>query len=159
MNYTKIQQDLVKELVKKPTKKEFVRVGKYKKLDDEYIFICTGYVGLFIPTKYFYLDYEKLVTELGEMTESTIEAFVKDNLYDAYKTDEVRMLPKNHSKKLGPCTFYNVPDKEDKVLVSDELMKYFETDTTYKGTIRKAPIFVYEGEELVGFALPINYDK
>jgi len=159
MNYTKIQQDLVKELVKKPTNRTFVKVGKYKKFDDEYIFICTGYVGLFIPERYFYLDYEKLVVELGEMTQTVIEGFVKTNLYDAYKTDEVRMLPKNRTKKLGPCTFYKVPDKEDKVLVSDELMKYFDGDTTYKGTIRKAPIFVYENEELVGFALPINYDK
>lgn len=159
MNYVKIQQDLIKEIIKKPASRTFVRVGKFSMSDDKYIFICTAFVGLFIPERYFYLDYEKLITELGEMAQSTIEGFVKTNLYNAYKTDEVRMMPQNRTGKLKPCTFYRVSGEEDKVLIDNNLMKYFDGKNSYKGTTRKAPIFVYENDELVGFALPINYQE
>ena len=69
MNYLKLQQDLIKEIVNEPKKKQFIRIGRM----DGNVAILTEYSVFIVPSDKFLLDYEKIKNKLMEMGEHTIK--------------------------------------------------------------------------------------
>lgn len=162
MNYIKLQQDIIKQVINKPTKRTFVGVAKYNVNFTDNIVIITEHSAFFIPEDYFWLDYEKLSKELREFTSQNIESFLHaDKQKYAIKTNESRTLDKAYCKTKKPitCSIFKIKDEDVKVFINDKLLTYFNGDNNYKAVSAKAPVYVYENETLVGFALPVNVLK
>ena len=142
MNYLKLQQDLIKELVNEPKKKQFIRIGCI----DGNVAILTEYSAFIVPSDKFLLDYEKIKNKLMEMEEHTIRKFIPNDLVDVVKTNEIKVIPgqRLNSKPIH-CNKYLI-DNKTPLYVNEKLMKYFDGENEYKGTNDKAPLFIYEDD-------------
>ena len=155
MNYLKLQQDLIKELVNEPKKKQFIRIGRI----DGNVAILTEYSTFIVPSDKFLLDYEKIKNKLMEMGEHTIRNFIPNDLVDVVKTNDIKVIAGQRlNSKPVHCNKYLI-DNKTPLYVNEKLMKYFDGENEYKGTNDKAPLFIYEYDELVGFVLPVHVPK
>lgn len=157
MNYIKLQQDLIKELINKPTRKTFVRIGKYN--DD--IAIVTEHSVYMIPKQYFYLDYEVVMKELPEIEERVIKGFIPDKLEDVTKTNDIKLIANRfRPKKLDKVQRFNINNVDECLYIDVNKLKYFNCDDyIYKGYKNNAPLFLYRDEHLEGFVLPVKLMK
>ena len=156
MNYLKLQQDLIKELVNEPNKKQFIRIGRI----DGNVAILTEYSVFIVPNDKFLLDYEKIKNKLMEMEEHTIRNFIPNDLVDVVKTNDIKVIAGQRlNSKSVHCNKYLI-DNKTPLYVNEKLLKYFDDDENeYKGTNDKAPLFIYEDDMLVGFVLPVQVSK
>ena len=149
----KFQQDLLKAADERDGWKHKLFNYPWFETDDK-IFICPqGHYFIAILKVQFYMDKEKVFKNI---TPINGKSFLNpDNLQMA--TDrhtivvaDVKAKMKLHKFVIG-----------DEVIFLDENnLKYFDLeDSTFKGTNRKNPIYIYENEELVGMVLPVNHKE
>ena len=153
MKYIKFQQDLLKVADERDGCKH--KLFNYQWFEtDEKIFICpNGYYIIAILKVQFYMDKEKVFKNI---TPFNGKSFLNpDNLHMATDTHtivvaDVKAKMKLHKFMIG-----------DEVIFLDENnLKYFDLeDSTFKGTNRKNPIYIYENEELVRIVLPVLHKE
>lgn len=154
MKYLKFQQDLLKAAE--------ARDGwKYKPFNypwfetDDKIYICPqGHFVVAILKIQFYLDKEQIFrNQLPINGKSFVNPDGLQTATDTHTTQKVSVF----GKKMNLHKF-TVGDEA--VFIDEDKLKYFDlTDSTFKGTNRKSPIYIYEGKELVGMVFPVNHKE
>lgn len=148
MKYVKLQQDILKgvDRSKITGKKSSYMYG----MTEDHVAICIdGYVLVFIPKKVYYLDNDKVFEGLTSMT---ISHFIKGR-EDAKPLEETGIIKTDDTGR--KCIVLMNGDEE--IWLDEKLLNYFDlkNDVSYEGTTKKAGVFVYEGEDLVGYVLPV----
>lgn len=140
MNILKIQTEVLKQIHKKSN--DFI-YG----CDDTHIYISPDKYKLFkIPKDKFYLDLNKM----GNPINAVHKMFDVTGLVDAHKTSELKQCDKG-------LTCVKFTSEKDSLWVDTKLLKEFEDcEITFKMTGKKAPLFIYEHDEVVGLILPVN---
>lgn len=155
MNYQKIQTDLLKDLIKYPdlkdhTRRSFQGVAKYK----NNIAILSKYAIYMIPEEKFYLDYEKIVSQLKDFT-TNIQSMLDIKylkLKEAKKSNDTIAQTKNRV-----INIFEAGDIE--VYIDKKLISYYDSKKgyTYKIIDSRNALYIYDSyNELIGFILPIN---
>ena len=74
----------------------------------------------------------------------------------ATDTHTIVMVDKNKAK----MKLHKFVIGDEVIFLDENNLKYFDLeDSTFKGTNRKNPIYIYENEELVGMVLPVNHKE
>lgn len=150
MKYLKFQNDLMKKAFARDDyrHKPFRCVWGFD-ADDELWVFPDGFFGVRLSRPFRYID-PLTVLNTYDSPEIRIDKIIDDsNALDAALTNQIV----DHGKNLR---LFEVG--KEKVYVNESLMKYFDLDeSTFKGTNRKSPIFIYENNALVGLVLPTNY--
>lgn len=153
MKYLKIQQDLLKAVEARETKgKSFIY--PYFETNDK-IFICPeGHFFVAIPKFRFYLDKKMVFKEQSPVNgEKVINADGLQTAIDTHTTQSINVY--SEKMKLHKFTI-----GDEAVFVNEVRLKYFDLkNSTFKGTNRKSPIYIYEDEELVGIVLAVNHKE
>ena len=149
----KFQQDLLKAADERDGWKHKLFNYPWFETDDK-IFICPqGHYFIAILKVQFYMDKEKVFKNI---TPINGKSFLNpDNLRMATDTHTIVVADVKAKMKLHKFVI------GDEVIFLDENnLKYFDLeDSTFKGTNRKNPIYIYENEELVGMVLPVNHKE
>lgn len=145
MNYLKIQQNLLKAVDAKH--KSFNTY--YCVTEDKVWVIPEGVWMMGIPKNLFYLDVDKIWKDIQPFK---IETLFKDtwNLKSAVDSKSIIQV----TNKMNLHKF--VVDNEE-VYINEKYLKFFDPDARFEGRNRKAPLYVYENDELVGLITPVNY--
>ena len=152
MNYLKVQTDILKAVCKGNVHKVLRSVAKSS--DGNEIYLICGDAGshLYILEKEkFFLDYEKLVDEVGDLQSHIIQNILKgiDNAEQGYRTDQLIYIPS--IKGNGVI----LKSEKYEVVVNEKLLKNFDQNCTFHLSGDLAPLYIYEGYVLVGVVLPI----
>ena len=151
MKYIKFQQDLLKAVDERDGWKHKLFNYLWFETDDK-IFICPkGHYIIAILKDQFYMDKEKVFKNI---TPFNGKSFLNsDNLQMATDTHTIVVSDVKAKMKLHKFVI------DDEVIYLDENnLKYFDLeDSTFKGTNRKNPIYIYENEELVGMVFPVMH--
>lgn len=149
----KFQQDLLKAADERDGWKHKLFNYPWFETDDK-IFICPqGHYFIAILKVQFYMDKEKVFKNI---TPINGKSFLNhDNLQMATDTHTIVVADVKAKMKLHKFVI------GDEVIFLDENnLKYFDLeDSTFKGTNRKNPIYIYENEELVGMVLPVIHKE
>lgn len=124
----------------------------YSETNDK-IYICPqGHYFVIIPKTQFYLDKEQVFKNIAPL--KNMKSFLNpDNSQVAIDTHTIIAIE-------SKMKLHEFVIDDESIFVDERLLKYFELEkSTFKGTNRKSPIFIYEYEELVGAVLPVNYKK
>ncbi|MBS6063991.1 MAG: hypothetical protein KH972_08970 [Peptostreptococcaceae bacterium] len=141
MNWTKIQQDLLKQIDKNPS---FVKYGKYD--EDHTCFTWNGFSLFIIPNDKLLVDFSKLDNKPIDFKDYTFK-----NGQDIKMTEWT---------KLGYLEFQ--AEDETKIYFDPKLLKYFEKEqVSYKGKGRVVdPMYIFnDGGKPVAIVLPIRMKK
>lgn len=143
MNVTKIQTDVLKDALARKSHKWFINVT-----DNEVAIMTSSHVYILDPKDYV-LDTKKLL-QLGVKEVTTI-----NTILDAY--DKAKPLIKTPNKRvLDIVTCLELKLGDESIYVDEALLKNFDKKKIeFEGTGAKAPVYVYEGEILVGVVLPV----
>ena len=152
MNYLKVQTDILKAVCKGNVHKVLRSVAKSS--DGNEIYLICGDVGshfYILEKEKFFLDYEKLVDEVGDLQSHIIQNILKgiDNAEQGYRTDQLIYIPS--IKGNGVI----LKSEKYEVVVNEKLLKNFDQNCTFHLSGDLAPIYIYEGYVLVGVVLPI----
>ena len=152
MNYLKVQTDILKAVCKGNVHKVLRSVAKSS--DGNEIYLICGDVGshfYILEKEKFFLDYEKLVDEVGELQSHIIQNILKgiDNAEQGYRTDQLIYIPS--IKGNGVI----LKSEKYEVVVNEKLLKNFDQNCTFHLSGDLAPLYIYEGYVLVGVVLPI----
>ena len=152
MNYLKVQTDILKAVCKGNAHKVLRFVAK--SLDGNKIYLICGVSGshfYILEKEKFFLDYEKLVDEVGEVQSHTIQNILKDidKAEQGYITDQLIYI--ESIKGNGVI----LKSKKYTVLVNEKLLKNFDKNCTFHLSGDLSPIYIYEGRVLAGVVLPI----
>ena len=152
MNYLKVQTDILKGVCKGNVHKVLRSVAK--SLDGNEIYLICGDMGshfYILEKEIFFLDYEKLVYEVGEVQSHTLHDILKgiDKSEQGYKTDQLIYIPS--IKGNGVI----LKSEKYEVLVNEKLLKNFDKNCTFYLSGDLAPVYIYEGDVLAGVVLPI----
>lgn len=141
MNVIKIMTDLLKAAGKDKTGR--CNYG----VDEEYIyFLPDGYRGYRIPKLLFLVDLEKALPNKKPLNNPI--KFFDDKLAElAEKTNEIRVIGKDNVVKIKGETSH--------AWLNVNYLKEFESDCTFKVVSPKSPVYVYEGEKIVGIVFPV----
>ena len=152
MNYLKVQRDILNAVCKGNTHKVLRFVAK--SLDGNEIYLICGDNGshfYILKKEIFFLDYEKLVDEVGEVQSHTIQNILKDidKAEPGYRTDQLIYI--ENIKGNGIIL------KSDKyeVVVNEQFLKNFDKNCTFYLSGELAPVYIYEDCVLAGVILPI----
>ena len=152
MNYLKVQRDILNAVCKGNTHKVLRFVAK--SLDGNEIYLICGDNGshfYILKKENFFLDYEKLVDEVGEVQSHTIQNILKDidKAEPGYRTDQLIYI--ENIKGNGVIL------KSDKyeVVVNEQFLKNFDKNCTFYLSGELAPVYIYEDCVLAGVILPI----
>ena len=152
MNYLKVQRDILNAVCKGNTHKVLRFVAK--SLDGNEIYLICGDNGshfYILKKEIFFLDYEKLVDEVGEVQSHTIQNILKDidKAEPGYRTDQLIYI--ENIKGNGVIL------KSDKyeVVVNEQFLKNFDKNCTFYLSGELAPVYIYEDCVLAGVILPI----
>lgn len=150
MKYLKFQQDLLKAAEARDGWKR--KPFHYPWFENEHsIFICPqGHYFVSIPRSLFYLDKDKVLNTPPFDGKSFLKDYDDLELVtDAHVTQDVDKM-KLHKFAIG----------NESVLLDEDNLKYFDlSHSTFRGTNRKSPIYIYEYEALVGMVLPVNHKE
>ena len=155
MNYQKLQTDLLKDLIKYPdlkdhTKRSFQGVAKYK----NNIAVLSKYAIYIVPEEKFYLDYEKIVSQLKDFT-TNIQGMLDIKylkLKEAIKSNDTIAQTKNRV-----INIFEAGDIE--LYIDKKLISYYDSKKSYIYKIidSRNALYIYDSyNELIGFILPIN---
>ena len=152
MNYLKVQTDILKAVCKGNPHKVLRFVAK--SLDENEIYLICGVNGshfYILEKEIFFLDYEKLVDEVGEVQSYTIQNILKgiDKAEQGYRTDQLIYI--EAIKGNGVI----LKSEKYKVVVNEKLLKNFDKNCTFHLSGDLSPVYIYEGCVLVGVVLPI----
>lgn len=150
MKYLKIQNDLMKKaFARDDYKHKSFRCSWGVDSDDEVWVFPDGLYGVRLSCPFCYID----PLSVFNTPQIPINKIIDDSkAVDAVHTNRIVVDNERnlHIFEVG----------KEKVYVNEKLMKYFDLDeSTFKGTNRKAPIFIYENNTLVGLVLPANYTE
>lgn len=148
MDYTKIQQDVVKYT------KQF-RMGHTH----------NGWVGILIETfAVVFMPKQMCLLNIDAVNEANKSLGFQESFFKAYydKADESDPIELTTELKVVPeakkplAVFVNKND--EKIYVNTAYLDYFKTavNINYKGTDYKSPVFIYSCDELIGLVLPVN---
>lgn len=151
MNYCKLQTEILKALDKdKMINGRFPYMyGFYEKLSEKFVIITDGYVLHLVPEEKFYLNLDKCfktppLTGIDKMIKGSDEAV------DTYTEGLIKPVEKNKVQ------IFN--NRIDDIWIDVNNLKLFDLkNSTFKGSDKKSPLYIYEGEELVVFGLPVNH--
>ena len=152
MNYLKVQTDILKAVCKGNVHKVLRSVAKSS--DGNEIYLICGDVGshfYILEKEKFFLDYEKLVDEVGDLQSHIIQNILKgiDNAEQGYRTDQLIYIPS--IKGNGVI----LKSEKYEVVVNEKLLKNFDQNCTFHLSGDLAPLYIYEDYVLVGVVLPI----
>lgn len=149
MKYLKLQQDLLKAAD--------ARDGwKHKFFDYPYfvdnngdLWVCPkGLYIIKIAHRHRYIDVSMVFDAPSIRADKILD---DSNATDAVYTHKITITDnkmKLHTFMVG----------DEVVYLDEDLLRYFDLEnSTFKGTNRKSPIFIYEDEELVGVVLSVNH--
>ena len=151
----KFQQDLLKAADERDGYKHKLFNYPWFETDDK-IFICPqGHYFIAILKVQFYMDKEKVFKNTTPLNGG--KSFLNpDNLQMATDTHTIVMVDKNKAK----MKLHKFVIGDEVIFLDENNLKYFDLeDSTFKGTNRKNPIYIYENEELVGMVLPVNHKE
>lgn len=154
MNYLKVQQNLLKAADARDGWKHKDFHVAYSVTDDR-VWVCPeGYWMIGIPKDQFYLNVDKIWKDFQPFK---TETFLKDtwDLKPAVDTNTTIQVTE-FKKKLNLHKF--VVDGEE-VYIQEKYLEFFDPDAHFEGRNSKAPLYVYENDELVGLILPVNHKK
>lgn len=156
MKYLKIQQDLLKMAdARDGWKKKPFNVPWFQA--NGRTWVCfDGVICLGIPHKQFYLNREQVFADalpfeggkkIIDMSIETVDA------------DDTKMVldrvVNNRKMKLHKFTI-----GETEIFINEDLMKYFDADVSkFTGNKKNQPLYVWEGEDLVGVVFPVNHSE
>lgn len=143
MNTTKIQLDLLKDVSNKKGYNWFIEV-----IDDDVI-VLTNYQAYKINSTDFFLNIKKLID--NGVRNSTMTKHILD---DCKYTKPLTKTP--IKRVMGKYTCIELKLGEESIYVDEALLKNYNKSMEFEGTHGKAPVYIYEGESLVGFVLPIR---
>ena len=151
MNYCKLQTEILKALDKdKMINSRFPYMhGFYKSLDKKYIAVVNNYILYLVPEEKFYLNLDKCfktppLPGIDKMIKGSDEAV------DTYTEGLIKPVEKNKVQ------IFN--NRIDDIWIDVNNLKLFDLkNSAFKGSDKKSPLYIYEGEELVGFVLPVNH--
>ena len=152
MNYLKVQRDILNAVCKGNAHKVLRFVAK--SLDGNEIYLICGDNGshfYILEKENFFLDYEKLVDEVGEVQSNTIQNILKgiDKAEEGYRTDQLICI--TSIKGNGVI----LKSEKYEVLVNEQLLKNFDKNCTFYLSGELSPVYIYEGCVLAGVVLPI----
>ena len=143
MNVTKIQTDVLKDVLAKKAHKWFISITANEAI------IMTGTHVYVLDPKDYILDTKKLL-ELGVKEVTTI-----NQILDAH--DKAKPLTKTKLKHIiGEYTCIELKLGDESIFVDEALLKNYDKNIEFEGTGAKAPVYIYEGEILVGVVLPVR---
>lgn len=143
MNIVKIQTDLLKDALNGKAHKWFIQ---HTASD---VLILTEYQMYAIDHKEYVLNTGKLY-ELGVKDLTTAE-----RLLDGYKN--AKPLVKTPLKRVvDKYTCIELKLGEESIYLNEALLKNYDKNVEFEGTSAKAPVYLYEGEILVGLVLPVR---
>lgn len=152
MKYLKLQNDLMKKAYARDDyrHKPFTCAWGIDNDDEVWVF-PDGLYGARLSYPFRYIDPSR-VFNASDLPPINVSKIIDDSkAVDAVHTNQIVVDRERnlHIFEVG----------KEKVYVDEALMKYFDLDeSTFKGTNRKSPIFIYEnGDHLVGVVLPVNY--
>ena len=151
----KFQQDLLKAADERDGWKHKFFNYPWFETDDK-IFICPqGHYFIAILKVQFYMDKEKVFKNTTPLNGG--KSFLNpDNLQMATDTHTIVMADKTKAK----MKLHKFVIGDEAIFLDENNLKYFDLeDSTFKGTNRKNPIYIYENEELVGMVLPVNHKE
>ena len=146
MDYIKIQNEIMKNNVKTSNNSKYFYHRNEKSID-----ITEGHFVIRIPDCMFYLNVEKAFSK--PESNLSIDALSKDAspIKDTYKS-----IP---FEKTSLHVFET--SSGENIYVDEKLLSNFKPDKydnlTYCGISAKAPIFIYNDNELTGCICPVNY--
>ena len=138
MKLKKVYDEIIKASLNNDKAKIFLG-----KLEDKIAVSTDGFIMYFVPEKDFIFDIEKILRGRGRFNAKEL---TKDepNAKPASRTGETKELLGKIAVKIG--------DK----WVNEKYLKAFE-NPTFKNTDNYIdPVYVYEGDELVGLVMPIR---
>ena len=152
MNYLKVQTDILKAVCKGNAHKVLRFVAK--SLDGNEIYLICGDNGshfYILEKEIFFLDYETLVDQVGEVQSHTIQNILKDidKAEEGYRTDKLIYIPS--IKGNGVI----LKSEKYEVVVNEKFLKNFDKNCTYCLSGDLSPVYIYEGCDLAGVILPI----
>ena len=152
MNYLKVQTDILKAVCKGNAHKVLRFVAK--SLDGNEIYLICGENAshfYILEKENFFLDYEKLVDEVGEVQSHTIQNILKgiDKTELGYRTDQLIYI--ENIKGNGVI----LKSEKYEVIVNEKLLKNFDKNCTFYLSGDLSPVYIYEGVVLTGVVLPI----
>ena len=152
MNYLKVQTDILKAVCKGNAHKVLRFVAK--SLDGNEIYLICGDNGshfYILEKEIFFLDYEKLVDEVGEVESYTIQNILKgiDKAELGCRTDQLIYI--EAIKGNGVI----LKSEKYEVVVNEKFLKNFDKNCTFYLSGDLAPIYIYEGGVLAGVISPI----
>ena len=152
MNYLKVQTDILKAVCKGNVHKVLRSVAK--SLDGNEIYLICGDMGshfYILEKDFFFLDYEKLVDEVGELQSHIIQNILKgiDKSELGYRTDQLIYI--EDIKGNGVI----LKSEKYEVVVNEKLLKNFDKNCTFHLSGDLSPVYIYEGCVLAGVVLPI----
>ena len=143
MNIAKIQTDILKDALNKKGFKWFIE------LDGSEVVVSNNHQMYVINADDFILDVNKLIGA-GVKTMTTAK-----NLLDGYKNAEP--LTKTPIKRvIGKYVCIELKLGEESIYVDESLLKNYDKSIEFEGTGAKTPVYIYEGEILVGLVLPVR---
>lgn len=144
MNYLKIQQEILKELVKDKSPMSLRAVNVSEEKNVVYLIYGTHLYAMW--KQMFFLD---LKDKIGHTT--VVDAILREeeNQLSAEKTNEIRQLDSKTQVQIFKT------EKCDCIAIDPKLLKNFDKDVMFKGSTDKAPLYVYENGQFAGVILPI----
>lgn len=143
MNVTKIQTEVLKDALNGKGSKWLI---ESKDLE----ILLSNRVQIFvINSEDFMLDVNKLIGA-GVQTMATGKNIVAgcNNAEPLTKTPLKRVI--------GKYTCIELKRGDEAIYVDEALLKNFDKSVEFEGTSGKSPVYVYEGELLVGVVLPVR---
>lgn len=155
MKYFKFQQELLKAAEGRDGWKHKPFNYPWFELNNQVGICPSGHYIVLIPDELFYLD-RKRVFKSTTVNGEQILKLKGDDLKDA--TDTHSIIEYKQYNKLVKLHKFTVGDEP--IYIDENNLKYFDLDiSTYKGTGRKNPLYVYEDGGLVGMILPVNHKE
>lgn len=156
MKYIKLQQDLLKAADARDGWKHKPFNNHWFETENQ-IFICPdAYWMMGIPKESFYLNIDKVFKDIQPFTSGN--DLIKKSLdtFPAKDTHMVIDVVKNRTKMKLHSFIVN----EETIYVNDNFLKYFDLDESkVTGSGKRSPIYIWEGDVVVGLLLPVNHSK
>lgn len=141
---------ILMDFFKKIGRMDSLRVLYYE--DPEYMYFSPdGFRAYKIPVNKFVFDMSKALPK-HEPTESIKKFFDDSNSQPGEKTSELRIVPEGKKDK----SIVKIANSKTYAWVKMDYLREYESYCTFKISSPKSPVFVYEGDELVGLVLPVN---
>lgn len=143
MNILKIQQELIKDVLNDKKSPDW-----YIEIVNDEVLITEGHVIYIIPANEFMLHPDKLQEKGVKMI--NIDTMLK-NYKEAQCAERTGKL-----LQLKNGTVIELKCGEELIYINPKLIKHFDKDCEFEGTTYKAPVYIYEENELVGVVSPVN---